>query len=142
MLNQKLAVLAAENLPVGHIAMHDWWIALLAATCGTISYLDESTIDYRQHENNSVGAKNAHSLAQILSKLRNNKIQMRMQKSFCQAEAFAACFGEILPPEEAALIHAYSKLKEANWLQRKFAYMKYGFWMDGFLKQLGQFLLG
>lgn len=142
MLNRKLAVLAAENLPAGHIAMHDWWIALLAAACGTISYLDEATIDYRQHGNNSVGAKNARSLSQILSKLRNNKIRTRMKKSFCQAEAFTECFGDMLPPEQAELVHAYAKLKEANWLQRKFAYIKYGFWMDGLLKKIGQFLLG
>lgn len=142
MLNRKLAVMAAENLPEGHIAMHDWWIALLSAACGTVGYLDEATIDYRQHGNNSVGAKNARSLSQIFSKLRNNKIRTRMVRSFCQAEAFIACFGQILPPEHAALIRAYGKLKNAGWFRRKLAYMKYGFWMDGLLKKLGQFLLG
>ena len=142
MLNRKLAILATENLPASHIAMHDWWIALLASACGTIGYLDEATIYYRQHGNNSVGAKNARSLPQILSKLRNNKIRIRMEKSFCQAEAFLVCFGEILPPEEAAVICAYAKLKDANWLQRKSAYIKHGFLMDGLLKKAGQLLLG
>ena len=142
MLNRKLAILATENIPTGSIAMHDWWIALLAATCGTVGYLDESTIDYRQHGNNSVGAKSARSLSQILNKLHNNKIRTRMINSFCQAETFLACFDSALSPQDAAVIRAYADLKNANWLQRKFAYATHHFWMDGLLKKVGQFLLG
>lgn len=142
MLNRTLAELACHHLPKDNILMHDWWLALLTASCGTISYLDEPTIDYRQHGNNSVGAKKARSLSQILSKLSNNKIRTRMKNSFCQAEAFLECYGSDLSSKEAALIRAYAKLKDANWLQRKFAYMKHNFWMDGLLKKFGQFLLG
>ena len=36
--------------------MHDWWIALCAATVGKIGYLDEPTVLYRQHASNVVGA--------------------------------------------------------------------------------------
>lgn len=37
--------------------MHDWWLALCAATCGRIAYVPESTVLYRQHRNNQVGAR-------------------------------------------------------------------------------------
>ncbi len=37
--------------------MHDWWLALCAATCGRIAYVPEATVLYRQHRNNQVGAK-------------------------------------------------------------------------------------
>ena len=37
--------------------IHDYWIALLISLKGKISYLDEPTIKYRQHKNNSVGSK-------------------------------------------------------------------------------------
>lgn len=36
--------------------MHDWWLALCAASLGEISFLDQPTIKYRQHEDNQVGA--------------------------------------------------------------------------------------
>lgn len=37
--------------------MHDHWLALVAATLGTIACIDEPTILYRQHGGNVVGAK-------------------------------------------------------------------------------------
>lgn len=142
MLNRNLAVMATERLPADGIAMHDWWIALLASACGNIDYLQEATIDYRQHGNNSVGATSARSLRHILGKLSNNKIRTRMKRSFLQAEMFLTCFEDMLPKEKANLIRAYAKLKDANGLQRRIAYIKYGFLMDGLLKKAGQFLLG
>lgn len=45
------------------IIMHDWWIALVASITGKIDYVKESTILYRQHNQNVVGAtKNKSSL--------------------------------------------------------------------------------
>ncbi|MEC5342056.1 glycosyltransferase family 2 protein [Brenneria populi] len=37
------------------IRMHDWWIAMIAASCGVICYIDRPLIKYRQHGNNTVG---------------------------------------------------------------------------------------
>ena len=37
--------------------MHDWWIALNVAYHGVVDYIDESTILYRQHDNNRIGAE-------------------------------------------------------------------------------------
>lgn len=36
--------------------MHDWWIGLIIAKYGKVTYLDESTSLYRQHANNQVGS--------------------------------------------------------------------------------------
>jgi hypothetical protein len=53
LLNKALYEIAR---PVPHdAAMHDWWIALVAAAFGEISYIDSATVLYRQHERNSVG---------------------------------------------------------------------------------------
>lgn len=40
-----------------NIIMHDWWIALNVAKNGIIGHLSESTILYRQHSFNTLGAK-------------------------------------------------------------------------------------
>lgn len=44
------------------IIMHDYWLALVAALTGKVGFLNKSTIDYRQHGNNSVGAQKYVSL--------------------------------------------------------------------------------
>lgn len=45
------------SLPIPDQAvMHDWWIALRVAQKGTIGLIEESTILYRQHPNNAIGA--------------------------------------------------------------------------------------
>lgn len=43
------------EVPSGWI--HDEWLAMLAATQGRVDCLEESTIDYRQHDKNQVGAR-------------------------------------------------------------------------------------
>jgi hypothetical protein len=52
--NRRLLELA---VPVPReMVMHDWWLGLLAITCGRILYDDVPTVLYRQHANNEIGA--------------------------------------------------------------------------------------
>lgn len=37
--------------------MHDWWITLKIAYYGTVDYVNEATVLYRQHSENVIGAK-------------------------------------------------------------------------------------
>ncbi len=46
---------AARPIPDG-IAFHDWWLALIAASCGVLRTMAEPTILYRLHDRNVVGA--------------------------------------------------------------------------------------
>lgn len=50
--------LAQKALPIPPDAiMHDWWLALVATAFGSLVYLDVPLIHYRQHDNNTIGAK-------------------------------------------------------------------------------------
>jgi rhamnosyltransferase len=53
-MNRALLQLAAP-MP-DSVRMHDWWCGLCAAASGVIGFIDEPTILYRQHGNNSVGS--------------------------------------------------------------------------------------
>lgn len=55
LLNRAL-LQAALPIP-SEAMMHDWWLALIAATVGVIRYDPEPTVRYRQHPGNQVGAK-------------------------------------------------------------------------------------
>lgn len=44
--------------PIGSGAiMHDWWIAAIASAVGSIDVLPSPLVDYRQHDDNTIGAK-------------------------------------------------------------------------------------
>lgn len=47
----------ANGFDVPHGWIHDEWLAMVAATQGRVDCLEASTIDYRQHGNNQVGAR-------------------------------------------------------------------------------------
>ena len=38
------------------LVMHDWWLALIASSTGLIKFDEKTTVKYRQHGTNSVGA--------------------------------------------------------------------------------------
>lgn len=54
-INHSLLALA---LPIpDNVLMHDWWIALCAASCGRIEFIPQAMGLYRQHHSNAVGAR-------------------------------------------------------------------------------------
>lgn len=54
LINRALLELATP-IP-NQIILHDWWLALCAAACGRIGYIDEPLVQYRQHSRNQIGA--------------------------------------------------------------------------------------
>ncbi|HEX6107227.1 MAG TPA: glycosyltransferase family 2 protein [Gemmatimonadales bacterium] len=46
-------------IPVPPVVMHDWWLAQCAAALGTILFLPEPTVRYRQHGGNALGGRGA-----------------------------------------------------------------------------------
>ena len=60
MLNRNLLEL---SLPIPKAArMHDWWLALVAAACGKVIFSKKTTVLYRQHKSNLIGAQKLLSL--------------------------------------------------------------------------------
>ena len=47
------------------IFLHDWWLAICAAACGRIGYIDEPLVQYRQHSRNQIGALTVDRLVNL-----------------------------------------------------------------------------
>lgn len=67
------------------IVMHDWYLALIAAKYGNIAFLPLSTILYRQHDSNTIGAKKINIFT-VIAKLSNPS---SLFASYKQAKMFA-----------------------------------------------------
>jgi hypothetical protein len=62
--------LAEKALPIPENAiMHDWWLALVATAFGRLVYLDVPLVHYRQHGNNTIGAKEYTKLSPVSASL-------------------------------------------------------------------------
>jgi glycosyltransferase involved in cell wall biosynthesis len=113
---------ALKNLaiPVPDAAyMHDWWLALVAAAFGEISYLPESTILYRQHTSNEVGAQ-SKGLKDIISRFfQSRRSNLYFLKTFKQSQIFLERYSYLLTPEKYKLISEYVNLEKLNWLQKR-----------------------
>ncbi|WP_283576510.1 glycosyltransferase family 2 protein [Limosilactobacillus oris] len=91
MINQLVKdLISFDQINYENIFMHDWWLALIAAAFGKVSYLDEPTILYRQHGDNQVGATNK-SFISICKRVLNSHVDRRkMQQSVNYAEELLA----------------------------------------------------
>jgi len=58
-MNRKMVEFLSINRNSNLVIMHDWWIALVAKSCGQAIFIREPHIYYRLHANNAVGNKGA-----------------------------------------------------------------------------------
>lgn len=142
MINRALAEVACERMPQGEILMHDWWLALIAAAMGTTGYLDEATIDYRQHGSNVVGAKNTRSLSYVMQKIKNDGVREAMRQTYLQAQAFERCFGHCMDEQSRSTVHGYAAMLKKNAFMRRVSYLKHGYLKCGIQRVAAQMIWG
>lgn len=94
--NNQLLQLVNRGVPE-HEVMHDWWLYLIASAYGEVIYDDHSEILYRQHGNNSVGAR-SNWLSEIQVRFKNfSKSNGAIRK---QAMNFRRIFGNDYPDSQ------------------------------------------
>lgn len=139
MVNRPLADLVSP--PFDAVAMHDWWLAILASAFGAIGFVDSPTVLYRQHGGNAVGARPSRSLAYKANRLAD-KVGVRdsLRASFDQAGAFLARYESRLTPGQTELLRAYVATPGLGKLGRIRTIRQYGFWKNTTARRLGQLL--
>lgn len=140
MINRALAVLACEKPVSDAMRMHDWWLAILASVSGKCAFLNEATIDYRQHGSNSVGAKNVRSMSYLWTRLRSKSMRPELQKAADQAAAFLENYTDILSADQHKLIRSFADTRHQNLLRRNIVYIQNGLLKSGILRKVVQLL--
>ena len=142
MINHALWELAMLPADYSKIVMHDMWLALLAAARGRVGFLPESTILYRQHGDNVVGAKDVRSLRYIASfagRLKKNSQSLRR----CQAQGLELY--RVLEPsltaEQRELLLAWGHIRQKNKPGRWAVLLRHRIWLLGWRRRLAEIIL-
>lgn len=137
MINRALVV---QSLPMpDKIIMHDWWIALVAVSKGSIYSMNISTVKYRQHQNNDTGAKKWGIRAistGLFSGYEFNR--SRLLKTSTQAEVFGQSIA--LSAENRAIVQCYLNMYKMNWVHKRMQMIKMGFLKCGFLRNVAMLI--
>ena len=139
MINRALRQLVPAQ--PAHSVMHDWWLALIAAAFGHIEVINEPLLLYRQHGNNQVGAYNAHDPLLAAKKLsRTRHIHAVYNAMFAQAGCFAETFADRLSPSQLRICRAYAAMATQGKPGRIFSIIRYGFYKNTWVRNLGQLI--
>jgi glycosyltransferase involved in cell wall biosynthesis len=119
--------LARKALPIPKDAiMHDWWLALVASAFGEIKFLDRALLNYRQHDNNTIGAKEYvkdDEYANLVSRvLRKREVNEHLREVAIQADAFRECHGRQLRVVQKTGLWFASKMDTNNGFMQRIYY--------------------
>jgi hypothetical protein len=124
-------------IPAG-IPYHDWWVALVAASCGVVSTVAEPTVLYRQHDGNLVGAgrrrgrktlRDARYMAQQPRKMKLTIVRVILALQF-RASLLLQTVGAKMPPRNREFLRALSLPRSGDeaahlpWMKRTWLYFR------------------
>lgn len=138
MLNKSLAGML-DRLPRKAI-MHDSWLALIAVVFGRIKYIDEPTMQYRQHTDNLQGSISYKE--DVKNKFSNLGGQRQLvMKTTPQAAEFLKLYQDQIPEGSRRILRAFATLPRQNFVLRRYHIIRYHMWKSGILRNIGLMVL-
>ena len=142
-MNRTLRDLIAAHAVAKDLFMHDWFIALTAASFGRIAFVDQPLTRYRQHEGNVIGASSRNLVARGLAALRNRQdAKRRILLTYTHTKVFRKIYGKELPADARNTVDAYLSTQRMRKLPRVLAVRRMGCVMQSPVTRLGQILFG
>lgn len=120
--------------------MHDWWISLIASACGHIESIKCQTIRYRQHADNTLGARTVgwkeglKKLFQFLKEPETNTKDAKLREK--QATVLHERIKKSMPSVKLTTLELFLKAPEMSVLKRKWIYLIHRFSRQGIKKTL------
>lgn len=137
MINKALADLLLK-VPEA-CCMHDWWITLTASCFGMVSCIREPLYQYRQHENNVLGAKATGSLEDIKQRTkRQAQVEENYRKMFAQAAAFGKMYHGQMSTEQKNILRSFLALPLQSPAGRLHNIVKNHFFKTSLIQTLAQ----
>lgn len=140
MINKSLLNMA--RIKPQNFVMHDIWLALIASAFGKIFFIQEPLILYRQHGDNSVGAKDVHDFRYFMSKLFGyDEVHKALIAQYAQAGEFLKIFDSKLTYSEKIYLKGYSELDTYDCFRRYLFLKKNRMFKIAIAKKIGQLIL-
>lgn len=118
MINKQLRdAVKFEKTAENTIYMHDWWLALIAAAFGIVSYIDIPTILYRQHSSNVLGSLDGKKINSVKRILKPSYDYNEFLKSLNMISNFYQEYGDQIHGTSKAYLKQYSELKQKSSLK-------------------------
>lgn len=140
--NRVLCNIAKQLDDCSNILMHDHWLMILAAGTGSIGYINEPLIMYRQHDHNEAGAAEGMALpvrlVALIKRMMSNDYKEFIDNwlGSLQKQARAASLIPELPENRRELCIKFALINNSNKVKRIRFYMKnklyrgsYNLWM-------------
>ena len=144
-MNRPLIRLIAAHARAKDLFMHDWFIALTAASFGRIAFMDRPLTRYRQHGGNVIGASSQSLVKRGITALKNRKeAKRRILLTYTHTKVFRKLYGdgEELPAEARQTVDAYLATQRMRKIPRVLAVRRLGCVMQSPVTRLGQILFG
>lgn len=123
------------------VAMHDWWMSVVASLFGTIIYVPTATVLYRQHVTNVVGATKVNSLGFIMKRLKNlSHVRQTLELSQIQSRALLQAYEGRLSDEQKFILTKMAELDSMNKAKKIITIFRYHFWKQGVIQIIGELL--
>jgi glycosyltransferase involved in cell wall biosynthesis len=120
-------------------AMHDHWLALVAASFGRIDAVATPLVRYRQHGRNVVGAR-SHGLGTILRRVLTDTRRLDLARPRGQARAFFRRYANELDAKQRALVDGFARLPERTWLGKRAFLLWHGILFPDLVRNLALML--
>lgn len=141
MINKSLLQCILQVKNIENVAMHDWWITLVAACLGKIIFLDKSTMLYRQHQGNEIGATKVNTIGFIIKRLLgNNHVKKTLHMSVIQAKELENTYGDMLSDNSRRYINALASIESKNKFARMATVLRYKLLKQGWVQIVGELM--
>lgn len=145
MINESLKNKMLETKDYSKIIMHDYWAVLIAKVYGEVGFLNSPTMYYRQHSENSVGAKESGNLLYLIRRLRQGRKSYKgqLEESMMQISLFLQTYKKYpMNKEERKLLEGYASLIHQNKFYRMWFYFRNKVCKQGVIRVLMQYIWG